>query len=210
LGYFYFSVLYFKSHIHYFFPPSNISIKIICIAVTLCWVHRHTNEIPKICMTAKEYNSCVDSFADGLYRFALKTLGDADGANDVVQDCFERLWVKRENVDFAKVKSYLFTSAYHACIDIIRMNKRSGAMDEASEISLSTTAQYSDLQEVLHEALKKLPEVQRSVILLRDYEGYSYEEIGGITGLNESQVKVYIYRARIALKQYIGQLETVI
>jgi RNA polymerase sigma-70 factor (ECF subfamily) len=45
---------------------------------------------------------------------------------------------------------------------------------------------------------------------LRDYEGYSYEEIGEITGLNESQVKVYIYRARLALKQYIGSLENVL
>lgn len=161
-------------------------------------------------MTAKEYNSCVDGFADGLYRFALKTLGDADRANDVVQDCFERLWVKHDNVDYAKAKSYLFTSAYHACIDIIRVNKRSGSMDETTESSLSTTAQYNDLQEVLHEALKKLPDIQRSIVLLRDYEGYSYEEIGQITGLNESQVKVYIYRARIALKQYIRHLETVI
>ncbi|HPS13853.1 MAG TPA: sigma factor-like helix-turn-helix DNA-binding protein, partial [Prolixibacteraceae bacterium] len=44
----------------------------------------------------------------------------------------------------------------------------------------------------------------------RDYEGYSYEEIGDITGLNESQVKVYIYRARVFLKNYIGQIERVI
>jgi RNA polymerase sigma-70 factor (ECF subfamily) len=45
---------------------------------------------------------------------------------------------------------------------------------------------------------------------LRDYEGYSYEEIGKITGLNESQVKVYIYRARLNLKEYIGSLENVV
>jgi RNA polymerase sigma factor (sigma-70 family) len=161
-------------------------------------------------MTAKDYNLCVDSHADGLYRFALKTLGDADRANDVVQDCFERLWVKHENVDFTKAKSYLFTSAYHACIDIIRADKRVGAMDEVNGGPLTSGSQYSDLQEVLHEALKRLPEIQRSVILLRDYEGYSYQEIEEITGLNESQVKVYIYRARLTLKQYIGHLETVI
>ncbi|RLD49112.1 MAG: RNA polymerase sigma factor, partial [Bacteroidetes bacterium] len=69
---------------------------------------------------------------------------------------------------------------------------------------------YSDLKEVLDEALKKLNEVQRSVILLRDYEGYSYQEIGEITGLSESQVKVYIYRARVFLKNYIVSPEHVI
>lgn len=161
-------------------------------------------------MTAREYNLCVDNHADGLYRFALKTLGDVDRSNDVVQDCYERLWVKHENVEFVKSKSYLFTSAYHACIDIIRSNKRTGHFDEIRDDALATSNQYDDLQEILHEALKKLPEIQRSVILLRDYEGYSYQEIEEITGLNESQVKVYIYRARLALKQFIGHLEVVI
>ena len=67
-----------------------------------------------------------------------------------------------------------------------------------------------DLQEVLHEALNRLPEIQKSVILLRDYEGYNYEEIAEITGLNLSQVKVYIFRGRKQLKEYIGSIEKVI
>jgi RNA polymerase sigma-70 factor (ECF subfamily) len=46
--------------------------------------------------------------------------------------------------------------------------------------------------------------------LLRDYEGYSYDEIGEITGLNESQVKVYIYRARISLKNYLVKMEYIV
>jgi len=66
------------------------------------------------------------------------------------------------------------------------------------------------VKQVLDQALRLLPEIQRSVILLRDYEGYSYQEIGEITRLNESQVKVYIYRARVFLKNYIGKLENVI
>lgn len=159
-------------------------------------------------MTAKEYNNCVENYADGLYRFALKTIGDDDTANDVVQDTFERLWIKHDNVDYKKAKSYLFTTAYHACIDCIRKEKRAGNYDEANVEAVDNY--YSDLQEVLHNALTKLPEIQRSVLLLRDYEGYSYSEIEEITGLNESQVKVYIYRARLTLKQYIGKLDLVI
>jgi DNA-directed RNA polymerase specialized sigma24 family protein len=46
--------------------------------------------------------------------------------------------------------------------------------------------------------------------MLRDYEGYSYKEIGDITGLSEAQVKINIYRGRMALKSYIGNIETVI
>jgi RNA polymerase sigma-70 factor (ECF subfamily) len=66
------------------------------------------------------------------------------------------------------------------------------------------------LSEIITLAIERLPEIQRTVIMLRDYEGYSYKEIGEITNLNESQVKVYIYRARVALKDYIGSLEKVI
>jgi RNA polymerase sigma factor (sigma-70 family) len=75
---------------------------------------------------------------------------------------------------------------------------------------LSHSNQYSDLNEILHEALETLPERQKSVVLLRDYEGYSYQEIGEITSMSESQVKVYIFRARKALKTHIGSIEAVI
>jgi RNA polymerase sigma-70 factor (ECF subfamily) len=54
-----------------------------------------------------------------------------------------------------------------------------------------------------------LPPDQQSALLLRDYEGYSYKEISEITGLNEAQVKVYIYRARVFLKNYLVKIENV-
>ena len=68
---------------------------------------------------------------------------------------------------------------------------------------------YTDLNEILHEALERLPEQQKTAVMLRDYEGYSYKEIGEITGLSEAQVKINIYRGRLALKNYIGKIETV-
>ena len=68
----------------------------------------------------------------------------------------------------------------------------------------------SNLKKVLEEALSRLSETQRSLVLLKDYEGYSYEEIGQITGLSESQVKVYLHRARVQLKEYLVKMENVI
>ncbi len=111
-----------------------------------------------------------------------------------------------ENVNFEKAKSYLFTTAYRTMIDKIRRNKKMGSWDEAPVEEYAHSEQYSDIKSVLNEGLNRLPEIQKSVITLRDFEGYSYEEIGEITGLNESQVKVYIYRARLALKEYIGNI----
>jgi len=109
-----------------------------------------------------------------------------------------------------KSKSYLFTTAYHLMIDLLRREKKQGNFNEVKQEDIMHTSQYSDLGEVLERGLEMLPDIQKSVILLRDYEGYSYEEIGQITELNESQVKVYIFRARLFLKNYIGSPEKVI
>lgn len=161
-------------------------------------------------MTTSEYNKCVDDHADGLYRFILKNIKDDEEARDIVQDAFEKMWRNVANIEGQKSKSYLFTTAYHTMIDKIRKNKKVSNYTEVNEESLFHTQQYSDLKKILDNALNLLPDIQKAVILLRDYEGYSYEEIGTITGLNESQVKVYIYRARLFLKEYIGSPEKVI
>lgn len=161
-------------------------------------------------MTVEEYNKSVDLYADGIYRFALKTLKDQEKAKDTVQDTYEKLWVKYGDVSYEKVKSYLFTTAYHTSIDIIRREKKKGEYESSSIFETSSNEQYSDIHEVLNKAVELLPEIQKSVLLLRDYEGYSYEEIGEITGLNESQVKVYIFRARLFLKNYLVSIENVI
>jgi len=161
-------------------------------------------------MTVEEYNKAVDAYADNLYRFVLKNLKDEDMSGDVVQETFEKLWVKLEGVSALKVKTYLFTSAYHTLIDYIRREKRFTGVDPADLSEASHSIHYSDLAEVLERAVDQLPGDQKSVVMLRDYEGYSYREIAVITGLSESQVKVYIYRARIFLKNYIGSMEQVI
>lgn len=83
-------------------------------------------------------------------------------------------------------------------------------LDDSYEPSDNAPGHYSDLKQILDEALERLPDIQKSLILLRDYEGYSYEEIGKITGLKESQVKVYIFRGRMALKNYLVTIENLV
>ncbi len=161
-------------------------------------------------MTVKDYNHCVETYADAVYRFILKNIRDEEKAKDVVQDTFERLWINATKVDQKKSKSYLFTTAYHAMIDQIRKDKRETTMEQVDQKAYAHSEQYSDLKEILEEAVEQLPPDQRAVVLLRDYEGYAYKEIAEITNLTESQVKVYIYRARVFLKNYIGSVEQVV
>lgn len=161
-------------------------------------------------MTVNEYNACADKYSDGVYRFILKNIRDDDTARDIVQESFVRMWEKVKDISYEKAKSYLFTTAYHTMIDHIRRNQRLSSMEGFYENKLQDHNSFSDLKEVVNEAVSRLPEIQRTVLLLRDYEGYPYDEIGEITGLNESQVKVYIFRARTAIKQYIGSLDLVL
>ncbi len=161
-------------------------------------------------MNKQQYNQCVDVYADSLYRFILKNLGDSFEADNIVQNTFEKLWLKRDEVIFEKAKPYLFKIAYNNMIDVIRQNKKIVQIDTETHDREADTQEYSGLHEVLKKGLEKLPEKQRIVVTLRDYEGYSYDEIAEITGLNLQQVKVYIYRARLALKEFIGKPEVLI
>lgn len=161
-------------------------------------------------MTVAEYNQCVDSYSDSLYRFILKHIKDEDVAKDIVQDTYEKVWRKVNDIESTNAKSYMFTAAHHTLVDYTRKAKKQGDFTESIEESLKHEKHYSDIKTVLNMALDKLPDIQKSVVLLRDYEGYDYAEIGKITNLTESQVKVYIFRARAALKNYIGKLEVVI
>ncbi len=161
-------------------------------------------------MTEREYNTCVNLYADNVYRFILKNLRHEDDAKDVVQGAFEKMWINRQHVDNERCKSYLFTVAYHQMIDHIRKNKRIQLKEAFNEDARGVSEPARDTKRILQEALGKLGETQRSLVLLKDYEGYSYEEIGEITGLNESQVKVYLHRARLQLRAYIGKPENVL
>jgi len=161
-------------------------------------------------MTEREYNECVNLYADNVYRFILKNLRHEEDSKDVVQGAFEKLWVSREQVDAEKSKSFLFTIAYHQMIDFIRKQKRISLKEDFNEMALGSGFIRANAKRILDEALSKLNETQRSLVMLKDYEGYNYAEIGEITGLNESQVKVYLHRARLQLKAYIVKKENVI
>lgn len=157
-------------------------------------------------MSTEDYNKCVDIYSDGVYRFALKILRDKDSAKDIVQESFLRLWEKRSDVLKGKEKSYLFTIAYRLIIDTIRHNKKFTDEEPIKYIKSTYEKIYDNTSEIINSAIRELTMQQQQLILLRDYEGYSYKGIGEISGLTESQVKVYIFRARLILKKKLNNI----
>ena len=154
-------------------------------------------------MTEKDYNESVLLYADNVYRFIVKNLRHTEDAEDIVQSAFEKLWIHKESVETAKAKSYLFTVAYHLLIDHTRKANRITLQESFENDSQTAYQENKALKKVLHDALATLSETQRSLVLLKDYEGYSYEEIGEITKLTTDQVRVYLHRARLKLRSYL-------
>lgn len=161
-------------------------------------------------MTAEEYNNCVDLYTDRLYRFVLKSIRDEDLAKDIIQETFLKVWEKRAQIISLTAKSYLFTAAYRTMIDHIRKQKNTFTIDQVFANTPTVEQPNMQLKEILDYAADLLPAIQKTVLILRDYEGYKYEEIAVITGITLEQVKVYLFRARKFLKNYLVSLELVL
>jgi RNA polymerase sigma factor (sigma-70 family) len=160
-------------------------------------------------LTREDYDKAVKEHSGRLYRFLLKNLRDADDASDLVQDAYEKLWINREKVNAEKAKSWLFTTAHNAFINLLKKRGRNYRMEDLPGLQIpdySQTEKRMAAREVLEIGLSQLSDQQRSIILLRDLEGYNYDEIGEIMDLNESQVKVYLFRARQKMKNLIKDI----
>jgi len=154
-----------------------------------------------------EYNIAVSTHSGKLYGFALKFLRNAEDAQDIVQDVFEKLWINRKKVEVEKAKAWMFTTAHNAMINYVMKKQRMILPgDELIPETAKSDRSLYESSQVVDRAVSILPPVQKSIILLRDLEGYTYDEIGDILELSPSQVKVYLFRARNKIKKQLKGL----
>ncbi|MEM9992072.1 MAG: RNA polymerase sigma factor, partial [Bacteroidota bacterium] len=158
-------------------------------------------------MTIQEYNNCVRLYSDGVFRFVLKNIANRADAQDIVQNTFEKLWRKCDGVQYEKAKSYLYSIAHNDMIDQIRKRKFIQSYQQVPERAGGTFDKQLESKDIMEQSLAELSPTQRSLILLRDYEGYNYEEIAELTELSLSQVKVYLFRARKKMQVVINRLD---
>ena len=168
-------------------------------------------DLDKNNLKRREYNSIVNEHSNNLFGYAIKFLRNREDAKDIVQDVFEKLWLNRKKVEIEKAKSWMFTTAHNA---MINFSNRKGRVQLTEEFSVYdkgiAPCINAESNEVVERAVSILPPIQKSVILLRDLEGYSYKEIGGILDLTDSQVKVYLFRGRKKIKKQLkGMIELV-
>jgi len=153
------------------------------------------------------YICIVEAHQIGLYRFALHFLGNAEDAQDIVQDVFEKLWLHKDRIDEGGVKSWLFTCTHNAMINFIKRRARFDYLHSIEVNAPNASDRFEfESKEIIERTVSMLPPLQKSILLMRDLEGYTYDEIGDILSLNPSQVKVYLFRARMKVK---NQLKTI-
>lgn len=161
-------------------------------------------------MNRKEYNKVVLTYSENVFRYAFKWTRNEQDAKDLVQDVFGKLWEYRKKVDFKSARSWLFTCMHNA---LVNFSKRKNVIEHVGDYHGKMPIMYQPnyaLKDLLQKSLAQLSDVQRSIVILRDSEGYSYDEIGEILGLSESQVKVYLFRARKKIKEQLKDLSELV
>ena len=158
-------------------------------------------------MTDKEYNTRVRPWADDAMRFAIRCGGQRGDCEDAVQEALAALWVHRREVPQEKGKSYLLSSTYRILMSAMRHEsvKQRHASDMQPPATTPPDTSF-DLREAIERSLQHLPELQRAILQLRDVEGYSYREIGETLSLSDSQVQVYLFRARVTMRKQLKQM----
>jgi len=143
-------------------------------------------------------------YAGDVRRFALYLCGDVVLAEEITSDTFMRAWMAAGRIRQPTVKSYLFTIARNAYIDLLRRAARHTQLDEnmpAGQISAQTQMEQSaEVREVLA-ALQQLPEMDRAVLLMRALDEMPYEEIAETLGIPVVRARVKVHRARLKLMQ---------
>lgn len=160
-------------------------------------------------MTQQDFKILVFPLKNKLYRFSKRLLDDEEEAKDIVQEVFIKLWKKGDGLmEYKSIEALAMVTTRNLCLDKLKAKKYpSESIDKLrDEVEVTGYEEKQDLSDVvqkIHQIIKTLPELQQSVIQLRDIEGYDFDEISGILDMNENAVRVNLSRARKKIRDIL-------
>lgn len=159
-------------------------------------------------MTRKEFETEIIPLSNTLYRYAFRFLSDREEAEDAVQEIFLKLWEMRNRLSgFNNIKAYTITVTRNHCLDRLRKKKMDSLDDTRAENTRTSDMNIEESIErregfiLVTGIINELPENYRSVIQLRDVEGYDYEEIADRLGMDIANLRVILSRARKMVRE---------
>jgi RNA polymerase sigma-70 factor (ECF subfamily) len=151
-----------------------------------------------------DIENLYERYAGDVRRFALYLCGDVVMADEITSDTFVRLWMAAGRIRQPTVKSYLFTIARNVYTDLLRRAARHTQLDKNmpdTRVSAQTQMEQTAEMRAVLAALQQLPEIDRTVLLMRALDGIPYEEIAETLGIPLVTAKVKVHRARVKLMQ---------
>lgn len=156
----------------------------------------------------KIFRQWTDDYQDQVWSLGLYLLRDRAEAEDVAQEAFIRLWQHRESLSGDRVRPWLLRVTRNLCLDRLRKRRPEVEVEDQHAVADGPAEglQNSQLAARLRDALARLAEPYRSLVILRDVQQSSYEDVAQATGLSMPQVKTYLHRARKQLRQQLAEL----
>ena len=159
------------------------------------------------------FRTTVLPLSDKLFRLALRITMNKAEAEDVVQDTLLKVWEHREEWEqINNLEAFAIATCRNRALDVMkRAGRNTEKLDEMAHFSSQTPQEQLEANEqisLVNRLMDDLPEVQRTIMLLRDIEGKTYQEIAQTLYISETQVKVSLHRARTKLKERIWTINT--
>ena len=159
---------------------------------------------------SRKYRQWVKEYQDQAWTVARYILKDAQEAEDATQEAFVKLWNNQDSIDPERIKPWIMKVTRNGCLDRLRRRRDNVEFDEsymAGEVSGPMQDVVANETGVwLKRAIAGLKEPYRSLVVLRDVNQHSYEEVAGMLELNLAQVKTYLHRARKQLREQLTEV----
>jgi RNA polymerase sigma factor (sigma-70 family) len=165
-------------------------------------------------MTAQEFNGKVVPLNRQLYRYAFRFLGNQEDSKDAVQDVFVKLWNLRSDLEgVSSIEAYAVRMMRNHCLDRIKL-KKTVSIDvqdyfsnrPGNEAAPDRHLEVSNSMEMVRNIILEMQEPQRSIVQMRDIEGYSNEEIADALGIADGTVRVILSRGRNRIRQVLAKM----